>query len=110
MGEQKQAYGRWADDPRPDPADVNSPPFYSSDIQGPVRRAPLHAPDGPLLGHVWTDDGEAAGYLPEQAAGPAGVRAGAYVWTVLSECYRRGIPASEVLDPVLYAPTYELRP
>ncbi|MER7206351.1 hypothetical protein ABT340_04730 [Streptosporangium sp. NPDC000239] len=102
------SHGRWADDPQP--TNVDSPPTYSAEAVGAVRRAPLHDHDGQLLGHVWTDDLAAAGFQPAEQAGPAGVQAGAYVWTVLSECHRRDIPAAELLDPILYSPAYGLRP
>lgn len=102
----KQAYGRWANDPQP--VVVSTPSTYSSDAQGPVRRAGLYDGDI-LLGHVWTDDQQAAGFLDNEDAGRAGVRAEALVWTILRNAAQAGRPAGEVLDPALYAPTYQLK-
>lgn len=90
------------------PSEVYSPPGYSASPRGEVRRAGLHDPDGRLLGHVWTDGKEAAGFLPDERAGSAGVRAGSFVWTLHRELHARGVPASEVLDPALYEPAYRL--
>ncbi|OUC99326.1 hypothetical protein [Streptosporangium minutum] len=100
-----EAYGRWADDPRP--AEVNAPAGYSSAPQGPVRRAELHQ-GGVLLGHVWTDDRQAAGFLPAEQAGPAGVRAAGAVWTILQACYEAGMEAEDLIDPDLFE-GFELR-
>lgn len=99
MTERRRPYGRWADDPRP--TDVQSPPFYSATPAGSVRRAALYTGDV-LLGHVWTDGLEAAGFLPSSQAGAAGVRAGAAVWRILSDAYTAGTPAAAVLDPALF--------
>ncbi|MFF4412127.1 hypothetical protein ACFYY8_06310 [Streptosporangium sp. NPDC001559] len=99
---------RWTDaGVIPGPATAAAP-GYSSAPAGPVRRAPLYDGDT-LLGQVWTDDADAAGFRPDEQAGPAGVQAGAYVWAVMAECHKRDIPAAELLDPVLYEPTYQLR-
>lgn len=95
-------YGRWADDLSPVVGYI--PDTYSHKAAGPVRRAELRAADGQLLGHVWTDDQEAAGFLPAEEAGIAGRRAATDVWVVMRECKRRNVPASEVLDPALYEP------
>jgi hypothetical protein len=79
---------------------------YSGDIQGPVRRAPLRDARGVLLGHVWTDDKKAAGFRQEQS--PASVAAAAAIWRIHARLHAAGRPASDVLDPALYAPTYRL--
>jgi hypothetical protein len=103
----KTPTGRWADDPQP--VVVATPATYSAQAQGPVRRAELHdAETDSLLGHVWTDDQAAAGFLDEESAGAAGVRAGADVWGILRDAHQAGRPAAEVLDPALYAPAYRL--
>lgn len=90
------------------PEQVYSPPGYSASPSGQVRRAALRDHAGRLLGHVWTDGKEAAGFLPSEQAGSAGVRAGSFVWTLHRELHGRGVPAAEVLDPALYEPTYRL--
>jgi len=105
--ERKEAYGRWAYDPRPDPAEVNTPAGYSSDPKGEVRRAELRQGDQ-LLGQVWTDDQHAAGFLPAESAGPDGVRAQAAVYVILQACYEAGVEAADVLDPEFF-PDFELR-
>lgn len=79
---------------------------YSGDIQGPVRRAPLRDARGTLLGYVWTDDKKAAGFRQEQ--GPTSVAAAAAIWRIHARLHAAGKPASAVLDPALYAPTYRL--
>ncbi|MFJ2029436.1 hypothetical protein [Streptosporangium sp. NPDC087985] len=99
----KKAYGRWAYDPAPNPAEVHTPAGYSSTPQGKVRRAELRQGDQ-LLGLVWTDDREAAGFRPSEDAGPAGVRAAAAVWVILHTCYEAGVEAADVLDPDFYTP------
>ena len=64
--------------------------------------------DGRVLGYVWTDDRLAAGFVEEEEAAGAGVKAFAYVWAVHRRAYGLGMPASAVLDPALYAPMYLL--
>ncbi|GII63554.1 hypothetical protein Skr01_36390 [Sphaerisporangium krabiense] len=90
------------------PVNVSTPQTYDWQAQGPVRRAALRDHDGRLLGHVWTDDLAAAGFLDEEAAGADGVRAGALMWAILRDAYAAGTPASALLDPALYAPDYVL--
>lgn len=102
-----QAYGRWAYDPRPNPAEVRAPAGYSSISVGTVRRAALHD-GGQLVGHVWTDGLAAAGFRPAEEAGPAGVRASAAVWVILQSCYEAGVDAADVLDPDFFE-GFELR-
>lgn len=99
--------GRWQSGSM-QPDQVYTPPGYESQPRGDVRRAALRSPGGDLLGHVWTDDRKAAGFLPAESAGSAGVRAGSHVWTVHRRAHQAGRPASDVLDPALYAPTYRL--
>jgi hypothetical protein len=106
MSEQAR-HPRWADDAL-SPAIVDSPPAYDITPAGPVRKAALHDRDGLLLGHVWTDDQAAAGYSPAESAGAAGVRAGGYVWTLLTECRKRDVPADQLLDPTMFEPVYRL--
>lgn len=106
MSEQTR-HPRWGDDALA-PALVDSPPAYDSTPAGPVQRAALRDRDGQLLGTVWTDDRDAAGYTPAEPAGSAGVRAGGYVWTLLTECRKRDVPASELLDPAMFEPDYQL--
>ena len=90
--------------------DVSESGNYPGDVQGPVQRAELRSPDGMLLGHVWTDGFLAAGFMDDDAAGVAGVRAGARVWRILADAYAAGRPASDVLDPALYEPEFQLIP
>jgi hypothetical protein len=106
MSEQTR-HPRWSDDALA-PALVDSPPAYEAIAAGPVRKGALHDRDGQLLGHVWTDDRQAAGYTPDESAGPAGVRAGGYVWILLTECRKRDVPAGQLLDPGMYEPVYRL--
>jgi hypothetical protein len=99
---------RWTDPLAP--RVVSTPSTYDYKAAGAVRRAGLYAADGTLLGHVWTDDRQAAGFLPAEQAGPAGVRAGGAVWAILRDAHRAGLPASDVLDSALYADEgFELR-
>ncbi|GAA0969795.1 hypothetical protein GCM10009555_017570 [Acrocarpospora macrocephala] len=90
------------------PFDVSTPISYSGDVVGEVRRAALHDMDGLLLGHVWTDDQAAAGFLDADGVGPPAVRASTYVWQVHKRLFDAGRPASDVMDPALYAPLYRL--
>lgn len=92
----------------PHSVQAHVPETYPAKAAGPVRRAALRDDDGRLLGYVWTDDREAAGWLHIDDPTPAGVRAGAYVWAVHKRAYGLGQPASSVLDPALYAPMYLL--
>jgi hypothetical protein len=109
MGEPKDAYGRRADDPRPDSAEANAATGYSDDAQGPVRRAELYDGDT-LLGRVWTDDREAVGFLPDEEAGSAGARASARIRAIHRDAFQAHRPPSDILDPFLYAPEgFELR-
>ncbi|GAA0829655.1 hypothetical protein ACFQVD_05015 [Streptosporangium amethystogenes subsp. fukuiense] len=57
---------------------------------------------------MWTDDREAAGFLPHEATGPDGVRAQAAVWTILHDLYEAGVQATDVLDPDFFE-GFELR-
>ncbi|MFN2636896.1 MAG: hypothetical protein ABR585_07720 [Gemmatimonadaceae bacterium] len=99
-----EEHPRWGDAGMA-PRVVYSPKTYDSKAKGPVRRAELHDADGLLLGRVWTDDQNAAGYLPDEAAGPAGRRAGSAVWAIHRDAYNKTpkrVPASDLLDPALY--------
>ncbi len=73
-----------------------------------VRRAPLRDRAGQVLGEVWTDGRDAAGFVPDENAGVAGIRAQSQVWRILKAAYASGRPAADVLDPDLYAPDFEL--
>jgi hypothetical protein len=85
------------------PVEVSDSGTYPGVAQAPMQRAALHdATTGQLLGHVWTDNRQAAGFLDNDDAGAAAVRAGARVWRILAEAYQAGRPAGEVLDPALY--------
>lgn len=96
---------RWTDTALA-PARVSDSGTYPGVPSGSVRRAPLY--DGTtLVGHVWTD-GTAAGFLDNDAAGPAAIRAGARVWRILADAHQAGRPAAEVLDPALFAPAFRL--
>lgn len=86
---------------------VAEAPGYAKTPAGPMRKAALRDSAGVLLGHVWTDDTAAAGWLPADPT-PAVARAGAYVWRVLSVQHQRGKPARHLLDPRLFAPLYTL--
>ncbi|MER5420341.1 hypothetical protein [Streptosporangium roseum] len=103
MGE----HPRWADDALSARV-VSTPDTYSSQAEGLIRQAALRDNSGLLLGWVWTDDRQAAGFLPDEAAGPAGRRAGADVWAIHRDVYQEGRPASDLLDPALYASVGEL--
>jgi hypothetical protein len=106
MSEQTR-HPRWSDDALA-PALVDSPPAYDATPAGPVRRAALRDRGGLLLGTVWTDGQAAAGYTPDESAGSAGVRAGSYVWVLLTECRKRDVPADQLLDPAMFEPDYRL--
>lgn len=76
--------------------------------QAAVRRAPLKDRSGMVLGHMWTDDKDAAGFVKNEDAGRPAIAAGARLWSILKDAYDSGRPASDVLDPALYAPEFEL--
>ncbi|MEV0617575.1 hypothetical protein AB0I81_29935 [Nonomuraea sp. NPDC050404] len=76
--------------------------------QAAVRRARLKDPDGMVLGHLWTDDQAAAGFVKNSDGGRPAIAAAAQVWSILKNAYDAGRPASDVLDPALYAPQFEL--
>ncbi|MFG1709229.1 hypothetical protein ACFLIM_39165 [Nonomuraea sp. M3C6] len=73
-----------------------------------VRRAQLKEPDGMVLGYVWTDGKDAAGFVKNEDAGRPAIAAGPRLWSILKGAYDAGRPASDVLDPALYAPEFEL--
>ncbi|GAA1769999.1 hypothetical protein [Nonomuraea bangladeshensis] len=73
-----------------------------------VRRARLKDDDGMVLGHVWTDDQAAAGFVKDPDAGRLGIAAASRVWSILKDAHDAGRPASDVLDPALFAPDFEL--
>lgn len=104
----REPHARWADDALA-PVQVEDSGTYPGVPAGPVRQAALYDPAGTLLGHVWTDDRQAAGFTESSAAGPAGVRAGARVWRIMADAYEADVPASAVLNPELYAPDFRLQ-
>lgn len=106
---------RWGDsgmDPRP----AGGVSRYASTTSGPVRRLPIL--DGPdrVLGYVWTDDSEAAGWVEVDATststqeGRARVRAASLVWQSLFAAYARGVPAAEVFDNLNIETVYRYGP
>ena len=98
-----------ADELRPVP--VGGAETYPRQPTGPKRRAALRdRAGGTVLGYVWTDDRQAAGWDDVEEPGPASVRAEAYVWRVHRHAYQQGRPVSELLRPELYAPLYYLDP
>lgn len=98
---------RWSDDALA-PVQVGESGTYPGVPAGPVRRAALYDQAGTLLGHVWTDDREAAGFVESPGAGAAGVRAGARVWRIMADAYVAEVPAAALLNPELYAPDFRL--
>ncbi|WP_219470833.1 hypothetical protein [Nonomuraea rhizosphaerae] len=76
--------------------------------QDAVRRAWLKDPDGMVLGHVWTDGQDAAGFVKNADAGRPAIAAAAQVWGILKDAHDAGRPAADVLAPSLYAPEFEL--
>lgn len=106
MAEQHAQHERWTDAALA-PTQVSDSGTYPGTPEGPVRRAALY--DGhTLVGHVWTDDRAAAGFLDNDDAGAAAIRAGARVWRVLADARQAGRAAGDVLDPALFAPAYRL--
>ncbi|MFI6295911.1 hypothetical protein ACIBEJ_30230 [Nonomuraea sp. NPDC050790] len=91
------------------PVTVSRPDTYDAKPTGPVRRAALHDRRGRLLGHVWSDDRQAAGFTKIEDPEPDMAYAGGRVRRILADAHRAGIPAARLLDPALYAPDFELR-
>ncbi|MFF4989635.1 hypothetical protein ACFY19_20750 [Streptosporangium saharense] len=81
---------------------------YPAKAEGPKRVAALRDDAGTVLGYVWTDDRRAAGWRHAGLPDAAGARAGAYVWRVHRAAFAQGVPASDLLNPALYAPLYHL--
>ncbi|MFI6496549.1 hypothetical protein [Nonomuraea typhae] len=69
----------------------------------------VHDRDGRLLGHLWTDNHKAAGFTRIEDPEPDMAYAGPRIRLILANAYKAGIPASDVLDPALYTPDFELR-
>ncbi|MFC4005999.1 hypothetical protein ACFOY2_02110 [Nonomuraea purpurea] len=90
------------------PISVSKNDSYDFKATGPVRRAGVYDQQERLLGDVWTDGRQAAGFSliddPEPDMGYAVGR----MDRILTQAYKAGIPASELLDPALYAPDFEL--
>ncbi|SDM31844.1 hypothetical protein SAMN05421874_15330 [Nonomuraea maritima] len=91
------------------PITVSRNDSYESKTTNPKRRAALHDQRGRLLGHVWTDDHQAAGFTRIADPEPDMAYVRGYVNRILTDAYKAGIPASELLDPALYAPDFVLR-
>ncbi|MFI6903911.1 hypothetical protein ACIBKY_21775 [Nonomuraea sp. NPDC050394] len=91
------------------PVTVSRNDSYDFKATGPIRRAGLHDRRGRLLGHVWTDDHQAAGFTKIEDPEPDMGYAGGRVRRILADAYKAGIPAGGLLDPALYAPDFELR-
>jgi hypothetical protein len=84
------------------------PDTYDGAAKGAVRRAELHDQTGRLIGHVWTDGRNAAGFTTSPDTDPTAVRAGAKIWRIIADAYQRGVPAAALLDPALFRP-YQLK-
>ncbi|MGP3955631.1 hypothetical protein ACTWPT_06500 [Nonomuraea sp. 3N208] len=82
---------------------------YDFKATGPKRRAAVHDRNGRLLGHVWTDDRQAAGFTRIEDPEPDMAYVRGRMQQILAEAHKAGVPASELLDPALYAPDFELR-
>ncbi|MGW6496850.1 hypothetical protein [Nonomuraea angiospora] len=91
------------------PITVSRGESYDFKATGPVRRAAVHDRVGRLLGHVWTDDRQAAGFTRIEDPEPDMAYAGGRMRQILAHAYKSGVPASQLLDPALYAPDFELR-
>ncbi|CAM3457231.1 hypothetical protein [Stackebrandtia soli] len=100
---------RWGDMA---PVPSGSAPGYDRTTTKPVRRIALYK-RGILMGHVWSDGENAAGFdaaePTEENARETG-RAISYVWRVHALAHQRGEPASVVLEARFYEPLYEVRP
>lgn len=96
---------RFTDDMAPRAA--GEAPGYASTPSGPVRRAALHDDTGRILGHVWTDDQNAAGWTPTEMDSTVAL-ATRYVWGVISATYLRGEAPAAVLNPAPYGPLFRL--
>jgi len=91
------------------PITVSENESYDFKATGPVRRAAIYDQNGRLLGDVWTDDRQAAGFTLIDDPEPDMAYVSGRVDRILTEAYRAGIPARELLDPALYEPDFELR-
>jgi|GEM_PF-5917743 len=98
---------RWGDTA---PEFTGAAPGYDKTTARPTRRIALHKGEM-FLGHVWTDDHSAAGWLPAEPTetnAQALARARAYVWRVHALAYERGEPASAVLESRFYEPMFSV--
>ncbi|MET7339272.1 hypothetical protein [Nonomuraea sp. NPDC005650] len=91
------------------PITVSRSDSYDFKAVGPVRRGELRDRDGRLLGHVWTDDRQAAGFTRIENPEPDMAYVRGRISQILSGAYKAGVPASQLLNPALYAPDFELR-
>ncbi|MDA0631910.1 hypothetical protein OUY22_00650 [Nonomuraea sp. MCN248] len=82
---------------------------YDFKATGPVREAAVHDQRGQLLGHVWSDGRQAAGFTRAENATPELAQAGGRIRRILADAYKAGVPAGELFDPALFAPEFELR-
>ncbi|MEU4575873.1 hypothetical protein [Nonomuraea sp. NPDC023979] len=91
------------------PAFASENDSYDFKATGPVRQAAVHDRSGVLLGHVWTDGRQAAGFTRVEDATRDMARAGGRIRRILAEAYKAGVHPGELFDPALYAPDFELR-
>jgi hypothetical protein len=89
------------------PAGAAATTGFSSTPQGPIRAAALSDETG-VIGMVWADSGNAAGYVPKPGS-VAGVQATGYVWTVARQLAAKKAKAAAVVDEAArYSPLYTL--
>ncbi|MCK2213369.1 hypothetical protein MF672_006115 [Actinomadura sp. ATCC 31491] len=74
------------------PITVSRDDSYDFKAAGPVRRAALHDRDGRLLGHVWTDDRQAAGFTRVEDPEPDMAYARGRVNQILTDAHKAGLP------------------
>lgn len=90
------------------PRIVSIPDTWGHVPVGPIEQADVYDSDGIRVGYVWTDGHEAAGFLEYEEAGLAGRKADSRIWKLQADAHVRGVPASQALDPQLYAPDFRL--
>ncbi|SDK34180.1 YD repeat-containing protein [Nonomuraea maritima] len=91
------------------PITVSKNDSYDYKATGPVREAPVYDRHGRLIGEIWTDGRQAAGFTLIDDPEPDMGYVGGSMDRILARAYKAGIPASELLNPALYAPDFELR-
>lgn len=100
----KFSHPRWSDDAL-QPERTSTQMGYSSQAKGDVAEADVLA-KGKLVGYVWTDGKQAAGFVP--SPGEAGAKAQSRIWRVHADAYQAGKPAKSVLDQALYGDEFTL--